>query len=314
LSQTKIQLSRFPFRLVSYLSYIHKNLQPAPIALLCNKLAGKGNADAVAAHVSRILHTKSIAHDIIRTNWPRDFAVYSSVWIIGGDGTLNYFINHASMPLPPLVLLKAGTGNDFSTDLYGPATNTEIVEIALTSSPQPVDMGLCNGIRFINMAGIGFDGQVMKNMETIRWMGRSWGYLYAIIRTIFLFQEPEYEISVNDEQLDPGRYLLVQVANSPTTGGGFNVSPKARINDGTLNMLFCQPLSIMKRLLKLPLIRKGRHLDEPYITHRHITSAIVRAKKPIPAQLDGELVFAGQFEFSVQAGALSFLYSPKQRG
>jgi diacylglycerol kinase family enzyme len=225
---------------------------------------------------------------------------------------MNYFVNHSEDPWPPLVLFKAGTGNDFATTLYGNASNEDIAMIALRASPQPVDLGVCNGRRYINMAGIGFDGQAMKNQQMIRWMGKFWGYYYAILRTILEFRESCYEIALNGGQFHEGRYLLIHVANSPTTGGGFKVSPRALINDGKLNVMLCQPLTVLKRLRKLPLIRKGKHLSEPYITHQEISSAIVKAKKPVPAQLDGELVVADRFDFRILPGALQFLYIPRQ--
>jgi diacylglycerol kinase family enzyme len=279
-----------------------------PVAIVYNTRAGKGRARSLAAELSAILGSKDIPSRSFEDDWPTDYSGYSSVWIVGGDGTLNYFINHAKQPLPPLALFKGGTGNDFATLLYGDSSASETVDIVLHSPPGNVDAGICNGQLFLNMAGLGFDGEVVNNMQTIRWMGTFAGYYFAVIKTIFLYREPSYKIIVDQYSHLDESFLLLQLANSSSTGGGFKVSPLADIADGKLNLMLCEPLSRWKRLIKLPLIRKGTHLNEPYITHQLVEKLRVDTKSPIYAQLDGELIQARHFEFAILPGYFHFLY------
>jgi diacylglycerol kinase (ATP) len=262
----------------------------------------------LAAELSAILGTKDIPSRSFEDDWPTDYSDYSSVWIVGGDGTLNYFINHAKQPLPPLALFKGGTGNDFATLLYGDSSVSETVDIVLHSPTRNVDAGICNRQLFLNMAGIGFDGEVLKNMQTIRWMGSFAGYYFAVIKSILQFREPSYRITVDQSSYLNDSFLLLQLANSSTTGGGFKVSPLADIADGKLNLMLCEPLSRWKRLINLPLIRKGRHLSEPYISHQLVETLRVETKAPVYAQLDGELIQANHFEFTILSGYFHFLY------
>lgn len=293
----------------AFLSYFQRKLLSLdPIAILYNKRAGKGKGRKIIAQIEAELSSRALLYRLFDDHWPLQYTGYSAVWIVGGDGTLNYFLNHAQVPLPPLALFKGGTGNDFATLLYGDADVEEMVSRILVSSPRAVDMGICNGKRFINMAGIGFDGEALKSMQTIRWLGGFLGYYYAIIKNILLFREPEFEIRADEHPVIRKNFLLVQVANSSTTGGGFKVSPRASINDGRLDLMLCDPLGIFKRFLKLPLIRKGAHMDEPYVHHETVRRVVVRTYKPIPAQLDGEMIVADQFEFGIVAGYLEFLY------
>jgi diacylglycerol kinase (ATP) len=279
-----------------------------PVAIVYNTRAGKGKARSLAAELSAILGSKNIPSRSFEDDWPTDYSSYSSVWIVGGDGTLNYFINHAKQPLPPLALFKGGTGNDFATLLYGDSSAIETVDIVLHSPPRNVDTGICNGQLFLNIAGLGFDGEVLKNMQTIRWMGATAGYYFAVIKTILLYREPSYKITADHLSHLNNSFLLLQLANSSSTGGGFKVSPLADISDGKLNLMLCEPLSRWKRLIKLPLIRKGRHLSEPYITHQLVEKLNIETKFPIYAQLDGELIQASQFELSILPAHFQFLY------
>lgn len=249
-----------------------------------------------------------IANVLFEDNWPLNYADFSSAWIIGGDGTLNYFINHAHAPFPPLAIFKGGTGNDFATLLYGNDDVDQTVNKILGCEPRAVDMGICNGKRFINMAGIGFDGEALRSMQTIRWLGGFIGYYYAIIKTILQFRPPMYEVVIDGHTSIKKKFLLVQIANSSTTGGGFNVSPRARIDDGKLDLMLCEPLGILKRFAKLPLIRKGRHMDEPYVSHHVVERVVIKTYKPVPAQLDGEMIIADHFDLGIIPGYLKFLY------
>ncbi|HLO82643.1 MAG TPA: diacylglycerol kinase family protein [Chitinophagaceae bacterium] len=279
-----------------------------PVAIVYNTRAGKGRSKKLVDRVSTVLRKRSVLFESFEDEWPKDYSGYSSVWIFGGDGTLNYFINHAIQPLPPLAIFKGGTGNDFATLLYNEASADEMVDIILNAKPRPVDAGVCNSQLFLNMAGLGFDGQALKNMQTIRWMGSFVGYYYAIIKTIFSYKEPYYLISVDGGSPVTDPLLLVQIANSSTTGGGFKVSPLADIADGKFNLMRCDPLGVYKRLIKLPLVRKGKHLELSFVTHDFVEHVKIETQAPIPAQLDGELIYADHFEFSILPGYFRFLY------
>ena len=212
--------------------------------------------------------------------------------------------------MPPIALFKGGTGNDFATGLYGSASAEETLEIALRATPRAVDAGLCNGRIFLNMFGAGFDGEVLKGMATIRRLGSFLGYYSAVIRTILFYREPIFEISVDGTAPSREMLLLLLVNNAATTGGGFRVSPYARIEDGVLDLVTVDSLPVLQRLRYLPMIRKGQHMDLPFVHHRGVSRLHVRSALPMLAQLDGELVQSGEFDIRVLPGKFRFLYEP----
>ena len=237
------------------------------IAILGIHRAGRHHAGRIAHEIISILEDRSINYQFFMHQWPVNLSAFRSVWLIGGDGTINYLINHASGPIPPLVLFKAGTGNDFTRLLYGDASVKETVDIALASVPRPVDAGICNGRFFINTAGIGFEGEVLKHMRTIRWLGPFWGYNLAVIRVIMGFREPVYNISIDDGSKETKMLLLLMISNAPETGGGFRVSPLAKVDDSKLDLITVTRLGAIKRLIHLPSVRKGKHLSLPFVKH-----------------------------------------------
>lgn len=276
------------------------------LALFTNPMAGKGHALKSAAIVQTLLQAKGIRYQLFESPWPAQLAGISEAWIIGGDGTLNYFINQYRDINIPLAIIPGGTGDDFAWHLYGDRSLESLVEYLCTAAPPtPIDAGACNETFFLNSVGIGFDGEVLKSMSAIRSLGGHLGYLWVVIKQIFRFSEISFAITVADRR-SQSRYLLVNIANAPRTGGGFMISPLADGKDGTLHLMTCSALSVWKRLRYLPVIEKGKHLSLPFIEHRQLQAVSIETDRPCFAQLDGELIEAQRYEIRIYPGRFLF--------
>ena len=276
------------------------------ILILSNPKGNKKRIDIISKKIRCILDEKKILYEYLSI-WPGSINNYKEVWLIGGDGTLHYFINQYPDIKLPIVIFKGGTGNDLSWKLYGEMNVEEQVQHALTATAMPVDAVRCNDKLFINGIGIGFDGEVLKSMRSIRMIGGHLGYLVAVIRKIFSFKELFFRINI-DGQIFDGKYLLALVCNSSRMGGGFMVSPLSEISDGKLNFILCKPLGIFKRLRYLPVIEKGKHLELPFIREVSAKQISISCNKNVPAQIDGELIYSTKFEISILPGKFLFKY------
>ena len=79
------------------------------IAIICNQLAGAGRAVTLAQKILGELSGKQVFHSYFKEHWPADFNDFTDVWVVGGDGTLNYFLNHYPDIKLPLVIFNGGT-------------------------------------------------------------------------------------------------------------------------------------------------------------------------------------------------------------
>jgi len=172
------------------------------IGIFVNPQAGKGKALQTAALLEKILMEKEAAFVVYTHNWPGHLQDCSEAWIVGGDGTLNYFLNQYPNINIPLAIFKGGTGNDFAWQLYGDMTTAAQAAHVLLTNPKPVDAAGCNGKIFINSVGIGFDGEVLQSMGAIRSMGGHLGYLWVVIKKIFSFKEFDFTISFDDTEIN----------------------------------------------------------------------------------------------------------------
>ncbi len=277
------------------------------IGIFVNTTAGKGKALTISRLLNTHLTQKNIQFIIYKDEWPIDTNTITEAWIVGGDGTVNYFLNKYPAVKMAISIFNGGTGNDFYWKLYGKMSFEQHIELILNATPKKVDAAICNNKIFINSVGIGFDGEVLKSMKSIRWLGGHLGYLLLVIKKIVSFKE--FIFSVHSSTLNINqKFLLLNIANSIRTGGGFYISPLADITDGELNVVLCNPLSVLQRLRYLPVIEKGKHLGLSFITHYLTQQITIQTQQNVFAQLDGELIEGNKFEIKILKAQFNFKY------
>lgn len=275
------------------------------IAIAVNSLAGSGRALAQAKCIVQILESRSVECSLFDTIWPENFSLFSDVWIVGGDGTLNYFINkHKNIDIP-LTLFNGGSGNDFFALLYGDCTLNEMIEIGLNNKTVTVDAGICNERYFINGVGIGFEGAITIDLwEKNKNAGKS-SYWKSIIKNLFLYSEAEYELSSDSIKLS-GEFLLVDIMNGYRAGGGFLIAPGSNPFDGLLKLVLVNKLSWLKRLIYVPVIERGKHLNLPFVSVFDLSDLTIKSSRIVSAHLDGELLESNEFRINLLPKAFKF--------
>ena len=277
------------------------------IVLLANPLNRKKAFRNLIHEIVSALDEKKIHYNFFQDTWPENINNFKEVWLVGGDGTLNYLLNLYKNISIPIAVFKGGTGNDFAWTLYGRSTAPELVRYLLTAPAHQVDAGMCNHRIFINGVGLGFDGEVVRSIKSIRWIGGHLGYLIAVIKQVFFFKEVSFKIECGQEIIQE-QLLLCLVCNSTRMGGGFKISPQSQVNDGLLNVVLCRTLGLFSRLKYLPVIEKGEHLELDFIRHFSTAKMKVTCKKKIYIQLDGELYRGKEFDITVLPKRYSFKY------
>lgn len=277
------------------------------IALLCNPLAGVGKATHLTNLLKTALQEQKVDFSIFNKEWPADFTGYNEIWIVGGDGTLNYFVNHYPGIKLPLVIFKGGTGNDFHWLLYGNLNWKDQLQLVLQEQPKPIDLVKCNDRYFLNGAGIGFEGEVARSLTGKNKLPGKTSFYITILRKIFFYRSKLYTVTVNGEAFS-GNKLMVSITNGSRAGGGFHISPEARADDGLLDLVMVNELSPLKRIRYLPVIEKGKHLDLPFITHILTEKVQVEGDAPMHLHLDGEYFSARKIDVEILKGELRFIY------
>jgi diacylglycerol kinase (ATP) len=278
------------------------------IAIATNTLAGSGKALKLAAAIQAILTQQKIDSQIFtEKEWDARLYEFDQVWITGGDGTVNYFVNQYNDIKIPLCIFNGGTGNDFYALLYGKTTTEAQVAHVLQSTPKPMDAGKCNDRYFLNGVGIGFDGAVAKSLQGVNKFGGKTSFMLSVLKHILFYKEQQYTISSTQKTVE-GKFMMISIANGTRYGGGFFVAPMAKPDDGLLDTILVKPLSVLKRLRYLPVIEKGKHLGLPFIDYYNTQKITIKSDQPIQSHLDGEYLESNEFIIEILPAHFNFIF------
>jgi diacylglycerol kinase (ATP) len=300
----------FPWTLgtIKYLNLDPSVSLPGPIAILCNPNAGKGRALTILDRIIQTLGRRSIPSVCFTDPWPADLRGFDAAWIVGGDGTLNYFINRYPEIGIPIAIFKGGSGNDFAWKLYGEISIPDFLERAIAGKARKVDGGICNGRYFVNGVGIGFDGEVVRAMGNKRFLSAGhMAYLVTVLYKLLSYREKQVWIRIEGNQRSENIFLL-SLANGSRYGGGFQVAPQAILDDGLLDLVIIKKIPVWSRFFYVPKVERGSHLGLSFVEFSKEKRILVGSSNRLHAHLDGEGMESDQFDIRVLPGCFSFIY------
>lgn len=277
------------------------------IAIVCNPTDENEKALRMTERLTVLLQGMDIRHTAFTAQWPETLDGFTEAWIVGGDGTLNWFINCYPIIDIPMSVFAGGSGNDFHWMLYGEMKMEAQVDLILEAQPKRVDAGICNRQLFLNGVGIGFDGAIVKDLWGKKKVAGKASYLLSVLKNLVGYREKSCSIEAGTEQYTQD-CLMVSVANARRYGGGFNVAPKASVTDGLLDLNVVGAVSPVSRMRFLPVIERGEHIGHPFIRYSQEKSVIIRSDVKMHCHIDGEYVFEDSYEIQVSPKHFSFLY------
>ena len=159
---------------------------------------------------------------------------YEVIVAVGGDGTVSQVVSGMVSSSLPLGIIPAGSGNDFIKSLNIPNDLEKAFEIVIRGTTRVIDVGRINGIFFANGVGIGFDAAVNRASYSINHSKKGLLlYVWALVKTLGRFNPVPMTVTMNGERREQEVFLL-SVGNGTTVGGGFRLTPHARLDDGLL--------------------------------------------------------------------------------
>lgn len=228
--------------------------------------------------------------------------------IVGGDGSVHQMAGLLAGSDCVLGIVPGGTGNDFCRTAGIPGRLTAALDVLRTGRDRRIDLGRCNGISFINVAGMGFDAQVVKNAIPYKAQGliSSRAYLRSVFYTL---KHMEYHPILAAEGLSgplPEKMLLVAAGNGHYIGGGMKITPLAALDDGLLDICLVSDVKLGRFIQLFPGFLRGRHLKvKDVVRYEKVKRLSLGFDQPIPMQLDGELFEADHFDVEILPAALT---------
>jgi len=218
------------------------------------------------------------------------------VYIVGGDGTLNRFINDSTnlRILGDIFFYSAGTGNDFKHDVD---PDNSLYRIRLNDYIRNLPTVTVGGVtyKFVNGIGFGIDGYCCEEGDRKRAAGKQ-DINYSAIAVkgcLFRFKPYGADITVDGETRHYDKVWLAPTMFGKYYGGGMKVAPEQDRNNPqhTVTNVVIHGTGRLKTLIRFTKIFSGEHTkytDMVDIRTGHEVRVVF--DRPCALQIDGETV------------------------
>lgn len=282
--------------------------------LISNRVAGSGSAGAYIDRVKALMENRGVDFEIRETQYPGHATELAKAAVdegfdvivaVGGDGTLRETALSVVHTDRVLGLLPCGTGNDYARPLGIPTDAEAALDILLNGETHTVDAGMANDQIFFNIAGFGFDVDVLDYTEEFKPKCRNGETAYRLgcLKAVLGLKLRRSTLTFPDGTIE--RNVLMAAAGVGTHfGGGMNVLPESDMSDGLLDVCIAHDVKRIGVLKLLPKFIKGKHLGLKCITYRKATEVSVVCDPVSRIEVDGERMDGTPVTFRILPGAL----------
>lgn len=287
------------------------------VKIILNPYSGRGEGARAKARLCQALTEAKLNFDLAETNGvghgielarEASLAGFTTVVAVGGDGTVSEVMNGLAQAAPPgktagkLAVIPLGSGNDFAAMVGCKPEIAQAVQGIIAGKTRRIDLGqaiIHAGDQrieryFDNNMGVGFEAWVTLESYKLKHFSGTLLYVTAALRALWSYRPPHMNLvwqapdGVTNERHD--KTLLVSVGNSRRTGGGFYLTPDARMDDGLLDIAIADAIPTYRTLLLLPQALLGKHTSDKAITMSRCRQLQITCPEGLPVQLDGEVV------------------------
>ena len=234
------------------------------------------------------------------------------LYIRGGDGALSEVASVLAGSETALGLIPGGTGNDFSKNFsYKNFKLENIFDYEIS----PIDLIEVNGKTCINVTSLGFDTNVLKYAYDImkrKKLGGRLGYFYGVVKSVMNLENVDLKISCLDEKNEEvnlsGSFLISALCNGSYYGNGFNPAPKAKIDDGLLNLILAEKMSPLSIASLFTSYRRGDHFGKSGVREILTRSGKISADREFLYNIDGEIYSDRDLKYRILEKKLKWIY------
>ncbi|MFQ5886821.1 MAG: diacylglycerol/lipid kinase family protein, partial [Anaerolineae bacterium] len=282
------------------------------IKLIANPIAGRGRGREALPAAEEALRRQGLQFSTEVTSRPLEAMEIARraaeegcelVVALGGDGTSHEVANgllSSGNSEVALGMIPIGNGNDFVESLDLPVTDLAAAVHRLRQGKvRVIDVGRVNDRYFINNAGTGFDARVAIEALKIPFFRGFLLYFLAIFRTLPSYEIPTITANLDDQVVSMPMTLIV-ATNGRQYGGGFLITPDAKMDDGLLDICYARGLGRLGILRLLPEVMRGTHVDKEPVTMAKAKRVILDSPDPLPVHADGEIIYTDAHHLEIE--------------
>lgn len=239
---------------------------------------------------------------------------YTRIIVVGGDGTMNEVVNGVFLQQRfktteiSLGMITVGTGNDWGRMFGIPKDYQEAIQVLLQDQTFIQDAGMVEYKKnhvsenryFVNIAGLGFDAEVVRKTNRLKEKGKGGPLLYLIniFSSLINYKFVNAIISVDGTDME-NEILSMNVGICKYNGGGMIAVPGAIPDDGLFDLTVINRMSRPYILLSLRRLYDGTINKHPRVDSFTGKSIRVESNDRIMLETDGESLGHTPLEFRI---------------
>ena len=294
------------------------------ILLIVNPVSGNKNSTKILPDIKNILKKEFDLTDIIKTEYPNhieeivlnyNFDALHCICIIGGDGSfheaINGMLNRKDQKKIPLALIPSGSGNSLcrDLDLLEPLKATKNI---INQNKMKIDILKItdynqNIIYSFNIVGWGMVTDIGIKAEKYRWLGTSRYTILSLFQILLKrtrFANIVYTNNNNKKNEINKELMFIMLSNTIHTGKGMKIAPKAKLNDGLVDLLLIENISRFKLLKLMPKLFTGQHIDDTDVQYTQVKEIKFTSKNKNALNIDGEIKGTSPFKLEIISEAI----------
>lgn len=220
--------------------------------------------------------------------------IEDEVVLVGGDGTLNYLVNHIDCEKIKnnIYLYGNGTGNDFLNDINETIDKEVLINKYLVNLPVVHVKG--KDVKYLNNMSFGLDGYCCEEADRLKAKSPNKKINYAAIAIkglLFKFKPKHAWINVDGKEYEYDNVWLAPTMHGRYVGGGMIMAPSQDRFSDHLSLVVYTCESKLKSLMLFPSIFKGEHVKNTEVVKVLTGNKIsVRFDSACAVQIDGDTV------------------------
>jgi YegS/Rv2252/BmrU family lipid kinase len=230
---------------------MHRN-----IAYLLNPVSGTNGPQSLQPLIEQQTRARGIAfrfHPTDRYGRYRELedeiksGGITDIVVAGGDGTISAVtaaLRHTGVRFG---IIPRGSGNGLAFAAGIPKDPLKALDIVFTGKARLVDGFMINNRFSCMLSGIGFDASVAHAFAREKKRGL-WTYVKVSARNFFRAEPYPFTITTASGTTHTDAYFI-SLANANQFGNQFTIAPKARLNDGLIDVVVVQKMNKLQLLL-----------------------------------------------------------------
>ena len=217
---------------------------------------------------------------------------YDCVVAVGGDGSVNDVVQGLKGTGVRMGIIPCGSGNGLAHTLKIPTVPWLAIRVLNQRHKLTIDSIVINDQYVsVNAVGLGFDAYVARLMQAAKTRGVA-GYSNSILHAYSRYESSSYKLTIDGQTIARTAWII-GVMNSNRIGYNFPAAPKAKLDDGIMDIAIVDkvPIDHLPISLNLALIN---HIEaSQHVEMFRASELLVEGNVDRWVDIDGEYMLVG---------------------